>query len=509
MGRPMIGRLPRSAVILAGVGCCLSLAMLADGGRLQSRSDQEPFPHNEHEGLFPSCLACHAGVPEGDRERLYSVTPEECASCHDGTDLERVDWTASEPTADNLAFTHPGHASAVREAGDGTLSCEGCHGTDPEGPRMAVGSARAESCLGCHAHRAPKHLAAETECVVCHQPVAEATGLPRNRIASFPVPANHEEEDFLTSHGSDARSRTESCAVCHARESCSSCHVNADRLKAIQALAPDSRVAELTEAREGEWPEPASHDADWYLAHGDAATAQPESCANCHARSSCTSCHTGQEATVNRMPVPEPGQPAGARTERIRPPSHGPGFVRTHGPDAAASGPRCESCHFEQTCTSCHASTGGAEAGAAVGGSPTGWPPRETEGGYHPPNFILRHGAEAFAARSECGECHSREAFCRSCHEQLGMSRDSQLGSTSFHDAIPNWLLGHGQAARRNLESCASCHQQKSCLRCHSARAGWRISPHGPGFDPERVSDRSAISCAICHASLPEGDGSR
>jgi len=51
------------------------------------------------------------------------------------------------------------------------------------------------------------------------------------------------------------------------------------------------------------------------------------------------------------------------------------------------------------------------------------------------------------------------------------------------------------------MEECASCHQQTSCLRCHSAKAGLRINPHGPGFDPDRVADRSTMSCGICHTS--------
>jgi hypothetical protein len=69
----------------------------------------------------------------------------------------------------------------------------------------------------------------------------------------------------------------------------------------------------------------------------------------------------------------------------------------------------------------------------------------------------------------------------------------------AFHDAQPDWLLAHGQAARLGMEECASCHEQNSCLRCHSAKSGWRINPHGPGFDPGRVADRSQMSCAICH----------
>lgn len=487
----------------------LALTLLAVnlGGSLLSRPDEDPFPHREHRGLFPSCLACHAGVPQGDEARTYTVTAEQCGRCHDGRELERVEWSPPGPRPHNLEFTHPTHAGAVERAGEEPLSCESCHGIDPAGPRMAVDAATAENCLGCHAHRSPDHLATDSECATCHVPLVEASSLPTTRVAGFPVPDDHAAEDFLSTHGEDARSRTESCAVCHARESCTSCHLNADRIESIRALPADSRIADLVRSRQAEWPEPASHGPSWVRAHAGPAVDDPESCTNCHARSSCTTCHTGDEPVVNRMPVPGPDEPAGARTSRLRPPGHGTDFTLTHGAAAAASLPRCESCHREETCSGCHASSGGAADAGGTAGELGRWPPAPTEGGYHPPNFIQRHGAEAFAARTECAECHSREAFCRSCHEQVGVAREGRLGSSSFHDAIPNWLLGHGQAARRNLESCASCHQQTSCLRCHSARSGWRISPHGPGFDPERISDRSAISCAVCHRSLPRGEG--
>ena len=42
-----------------------------------------------------------------------------------------------------------------------------------------------------------------------------------------------------------------------------------------------------------------------------------------------------------------------------------------------------------------------------------------------------------------------------------------------------------------------------NCLRCHSAKSGFRVSPHGPDFDPEHVADKSTQSCGICHFTIP------
>ena len=103
--------------------------------------------------------------------------------------------------------------------------------------------------------------------------------------------------------------------------------------------------------------------------------------------------------------------------------------------------------------------------------------------------------------RSDCTACHSTEVFCRTCHTNLGVGATGQRGTGAYHDAQPDWLLGHGKAARQGLAECTTCHQQTSCLRCHSAKFGLRISPHGQDFDPKRVADRSTMSCGHCHFS--------
>ena len=41
-------------------------------------------------------------------------------------------------------------------------------------------------------------------------------------------------------------------------------------------------------------------------------------------------------------------------------------------------------------------------------------------------------------------------------------------------DANPAFLLGHGKAARQELETCVSCHVERDCLTCHAAVGGRR-----------------------------------
>ena len=68
-----------------------------------------------------------------------------------------------------------------------------------------------------------------------------------------------------------------------------------------------------------------------------------------------------------------------------------------------------------------------------------------------------------------------------------------------FHDSQALWILSHPQAARQDLESCVTCHQQNDCLRCHSATSGLRVNPHGPDFDASSMGSRNQAMCALCH----------
>jgi len=505
-------------------------ALLPAAGALLSEPRADGFPHARHAGLFPTCLGCHRGIPTGDEDRYYSVTPRECVRCHDGDIVRTVDWAGPTRTPSNLVFVHARHIAEVERAGDDALSCADCHGPlEPGRPRMQVARAAPSTCVGCHAHTAPEHLAAGASCSTCHAPLAETTDLSVERIAAFPKPPSHGSPDFLFEHGRIEGTAEASCAVCHARQSCARCHLNADALPRVQALPSDPRVAELASDEAPEWPTPASHRrAGWDFSHGAEAVSGSRDCANCHAETSCRMCHGDADIPViAALPEPGVGQPAGVRIARTRPPGHTAGFATAHGSAAAADIPNCSSCHLESQCADCHAASGSVAtgftprgAGARSTGSgdrgavpptdaavlrhlaPAPDTPDEGRPGYHPANFLLRHGAEAFSVQTVCSDCHSTEAFCRDCHASSGVSIGAGGGAGgAFHDAQPNWLFEHGRAARQGMESCASCHQQTSCLRCHSAKFGLRISPHGPGFDAERLAARSTMSCGVCHTA--------
>ena len=250
------------------------------------------------------------------------------------------------------------------------------------------------------------------------------------QTGEMPKPGDHDIADFLLKHGQRANADVTLCAVCHAREYCSSCHVNAFDVPAIQALPSDERVAEYA-------------------------------------------------ATLKREP----------------PASHTPFWQENHKATAASATAMCATCHVvEQKCQVCHL------------GSKTIEPSKKDVALYHPMNFMQQHSAAAWNRETECATCHNTVAYCQDCHVQLGYGTPTgTLGrtDTGYHNSDPGFLYGHGQAARQGLESCASCHYQQDCLQCHSAKFGRNVSPHGPGFDAQRLADKNELLCLVCHYTVP------
>jgi predicted CXXCH cytochrome family protein len=489
--------------ILAVLVALMAFAMPAGG---QRGGQESGFPHRRHDRLFPLCESCHAGIMAGD---TASAMPDEsvCRECHNGTDRRAVTWRGPQRGAGLLRFTHPSHAAEVNASG---RACATCHATAGSTRRMDVGRARPETCQGCHTHQATAHLAEDNRCAVCHVPLTAATRLSAQRVAALPRPASHERDGFTLAHEPASQLASASCSVCHARESCARCHVNASSQPLIAALGRDARVASLVAGLAPIYPVPPDHGSDAFeTAHGVAARANVARCATCHARPSCTTCHVGSGAgeVLARIPLAQPGDAAGVRLTLaprslpLRPPPglpiaqgdinpstaphvvqvHAGGFRTAHGAQAAAGRLTCEGCHEQRFCSDCHAG--------------------ENRRVFHPANFAQRHAADSYGRETECASCHNAELFCRSCHAQSGLTTRGRL-DVAFHNAQPLWLLQHGRAARQGLQGCTTCHVQRDCLTCHST-IGWGVNPHGPGFQADRLASRNATQCLMCHIRIP------
>lgn len=494
MTRAVRARVGLGAIALAAVAAAAVMAAQPQG-----------FPHEEHAGLFPLCEGCHQGVPQGDRAQFYP-SPDQCARCHDGVEAPRVDWQGPTEHADNLDFRHPDHpAQSEGEA----IECTTCH-TRAGAPRMAVEERPVvPRCLDCHEHRAQDHFV-DADCETCHIPVAEAP-FDRARLLALPLPDDHRDDGEFIRHGHGERAGADAtrCAVCHTRERCESCHVDAGAVAEIGRMPAASGVV----ARElpdfpAHYPVPRSHLApDFLTTHG--ATASRARCATCHTQDDCAACHAGAApGVVAQLPARADVRAPGVQLAQRMPPSHeAPMFTIEHGTEAAVNGASCSACHSRTMCADCH--------DASATGSParqSGDDSRRVTGGpgaFHPPNFQARHSAEAYGRRLECSNCHDSRLFCADCHASSGMSSARVPGrlGPGFHDAEPIWLLRHGQAARQGLESCASCHRQNECLQCHSVLGAFKVSPHGRDFDARRAQKRNAAICLVCHITDPLNGG--
>lgn len=459
----------------------LAVVLAAQGAVQQGGAapQQDSFPHLPHVRLFTTCASCHEGIVSGDSAQMRP-TPAACNECHDGDMVRRVSWQPRQPRPTNLHFDHRTHMTRIAASGQDSLPCARCHAETDTTEFMNVSYGRPERCVTCHAHEAPSHFAAEARCQQCHVPLAQATRLAAADIARIPEPPSHDSA-WVGAHGRVAADDP-SCATCHTRESCTICHVNAARVPAIQQLAPDERVAALLRGRRPTYPEPASHRAGSFIReHGQQAAAPGASCANCHARNSCLTCHRDGEqiAVVAGLPARQRGGAAGVDLAGTRPPDHVPGFSRRHAAVAAGGDATCQRCHAPSFCASCH------DAASAPG--------------FHPPNFVQRHAQSAFTAETECASCHQTETFCRDCHRQSGRMAAGARGA--YHDRESLWVFAHGAVARRSIETCASCHRQVDCLQCHSASTGWKVNPHGRGFDAAGMESRNPGMCRRCHVT--------
>ena len=494
----------RARIFVTALGAVLAAAGFA-------RAQQaDTFPHAAHTKVFPSCTGCHAGtVTEG---APMSPDVASCNGCHDGkttTDsgkvLRTVRFAGATPLASNLAYSHLLHAEKTNTLAD-TRACIKCHQMPNTTAWMSVGRAYPEACLACHEHEAPSHLASAASCGTCHVPLAQATALAPAQIAAFPKPESHSSPDFLATHAPADSASAARCAICHTQESCARCHMNAKSVASIQALGSNPAVAKAVAGKGGDYPKPASHDAVGFATmHADLANATNATCGNCHARASCQTCHLtlGAREAIGRLPNPKAGVgPQGVQLRRANQLQilynvsfrslegagkvtivhvHPPDFMKSHNAAAASANANCQSCHVQRYCADCHDGVGRVK--------------------YHTPNWLQGHAAAAYGREQDCASCHNNEAFCVSCHVSTGIgATGTRNGAT--HNQSPNWLVDHGQAARYELQNCASCHKQSDCIACHSTIT-WGVNPHGPDFNASLMATRNTYVCYYCHVGNP------
>ena len=305
------------------------------------------------------------------------------------------------------------------------------------------------------------------------------------RALSAQASASPHDSTWLFTHKEQASGPT--CAMCHQRDFCASCHVNARNIAEIQAIPASAEAAAQYRGRRWTYPQPPTHRADgWIAAHGALARTTPNTCATCHSRQSCATCHRLEERLlpVAQLPLAVRGGPRGVDLRGLRPPSHTPTWPREHRLAAAAGADAtCRTCHTQSFCSTCH----------DAARTPT----------FHQTDYVQRHASDAYNRESDCASCHQAQAFCVQCHRSVGAAQTGG-NAAAFHDRSPDWSLTHGRVARRSIEVCASCHRQNDCLKCHSASGYARVNPHPAGLDLARMQSKNRATCLICHtAGIP------
>jgi hypothetical protein len=312
------------------------------------------------------------------------------------------------------------------------------------------------------------HQEGQVECLACHEDIFEATALG---MATLPS--------------------EKKCMECHkeqkAKGECGQCHTQPEK-----PLTHPKRSYGLNFDH-------ASHlerNEDCGVCHKQLAEKEPlanpapamETCLGCHehkqqfASGTCDNCHKD----LQRFSL-----------KPITSYAHDEGFLKNHASSARASGQSCTQCHDQSFCTDCHTGTGGGRIDARL-------PDRVDRQFIHFADYLSRHSTEARADASTCQQCHGQSS-CQSCHLEQNLTPEGKNAMDPHPRGFntPGSPDFHGEAARRDIASCASCHDQgakSNCVECHRS-GGTGGNPHPPGWSlrhgPEEIN-RNAM-CVACH----------
>lgn len=176
--------------------------------------------------------------------------------------------------------------------------------------------------------------------------------------------------------------------------------------------------------------------------------------------------------------------------------NHGAFFVKEHRLLAQRAGNNCADCHQQSFCLDCHKG-GGITPDLQRSTSRNGEYMPKT----HRSDFISTHSMQAAGNSQNCYRCHESK-FCSDCHTRTPQKGNMKIkshrkaGTTQIFD----WNSDHGAEARRNLQSCESCHPEADvCVQCHYSG---RVNPHPKNWKSikSRYKDvNSGRSCKKCH----------
>jgi len=176
--------------------------------------------------------------------------------------------------------------------------------------------------------------------------------------------------------------------------------------------------------------------------------------------------------------------------------NHGDFFVKEHRLLAQKAGSNCADCHQQSFCLDCHKG-GGIEPDLKRSLSTKGEYMTKT----HRSDFISIHSIKAKDNSQSCYRCHESK-FCSDCHSKIRNKGSMRIKShrPAGTSQIFNWNSDHAAEARRNLQSCESCHPDADvCVQCHSSG---KVNPHPRNWRVimnKYKDDSKGRTCRKCH----------
>lgn len=348
-----------------------------------------------------------------------------------------------------LRFNHAKHLAKG-------IGCEKCHDRIAKSKRASDHNfPTGEACDECHGAQHPLEPGVEANCGLCHTSLLE--GDPTRVTAGLiaPPPLLRFNHQLHASKGA----------------SCEDCHRNMDRVRLATTLQLPTE----------------------------------DDCLKCHdgvgATDKCSACHpAGPDGKlILRHGSTGASPPLVPRARTNWGAAHTLDFVRDHATTAKSNPALCETCHDDDQCQDCH---NGVLRPMRI----------------HAADYLTSHAVDARARTADCQSCHRMQNDCLACHDRVGLSpgtESSSFGpgsSLRYHPAgfagPPGTPQSHAFAAQRNMNACASCHSEDTCLACHAttsaASPGLNVNPHGRGFASSArcgaLARTNRRACLKCHA---------
>ena len=176
--------------------------------------------------------------------------------------------------------------------------------------------------------------------------------------------------------------------------------------------------------------------------------------------------------------------------------NHGDFIVKEHRLLAQKAGSNCADCHQQSFCLDCHKG-GGIEPDLKRSLSTKGEYMPKT----HRSDFISIHSIKAKDNSQSCYRCHESK-FCSDCHSKIRNKGSMRIKSQrpAWTSQIFIWNSDHAAEARRNLQSCESCHPDADvCVQCHSSG---KVNPHPRNWRVimnKYKDDSKGRTCRKCH----------